>query len=44
MLIVLNDNMHMELILGTICFGLLISILGVVVSDTGEENPTDPEK
>jgi len=39
----LNDNWCMEIILGSICFGLLIVIIGVVVSDPGEEQPTNQE-
>jgi hypothetical protein len=44
MLIMLNDNMPMELILGTICFGLLIACIAVVTSDPREEKPTNREK
>jgi hypothetical protein len=43
MLIMLNDNRLMELILGSICLGLLIAIIGVVVSDSSEEQPTNQE-
>jgi hypothetical protein len=44
MLIMLNDNMLMELILGYVCIGLLIAIIGVVASDTVEEKPADQGK
>ena len=44
MLIVLNDNMFMEFILGYICFGLLIACIGVVASDPSEEKQTDQKK
>jgi hypothetical protein len=44
MLIMLNDNVLMELILGFACFGLLIAIIGVVQSDPREEKPTYQEK
>ena len=40
----LIDNMLMELILGYICIGLLIAIIGVVASDPSEEKPTNQEK
>ena len=40
----LNDNMLMELILGYVCIGLLIAIIGVVGSDPIEEKPTDQGK
>jgi hypothetical protein len=48
-LTVLNDNMLMELILlelmlGSVCFALLIACIRVVSSDPSEEKPADPEK